>query len=182
VVTLALKKNSKSRIGLKVKLQSAFNAFRDLLPSANNSAEWSGRVWQPPANTNGCLAHLFSIWSVPNIHYYLQWDVTPNPANSNYKKVCQTAICICRGLSQLTGWAVLLSENISQHLCQGKPSEDVYSHLFLMNDTGLTENMDKGYYLPWDGSPAVGHQSSPEPQLDTHQWWQYHVYNIINNK
>jgi hypothetical protein len=68
VVTLALKKNSKSCIGLKVKLQSAFNALRDLLPSANNSAEWSGRVWQPPADTNGCLTHFF--WSAPKGHYY----------------------------------------------------------------------------------------------------------------
>jgi hypothetical protein len=34
-----LKKNSKSSIGLKIRPQGAFTAFRALLPSANYSAE-----------------------------------------------------------------------------------------------------------------------------------------------
>ena len=40
VVTLALKKNPRYSIGLEIRHQSAFTAFRALLPSANYSAEW----------------------------------------------------------------------------------------------------------------------------------------------
>ncbi len=50
-------KNPRSSIGLEIRHQSAFSAFRALLPSANYSAEWSGRVWQPSADSNGLLAH-----------------------------------------------------------------------------------------------------------------------------
>jgi hypothetical protein len=39
VVTLTLKKNPRSSFGLEIRPQSAFSAFRALLPSANNSAE-----------------------------------------------------------------------------------------------------------------------------------------------
>jgi hypothetical protein len=39
VVTLAFKKKPRSSIGLEIKLQSVFTAFRALLPSANYSAE-----------------------------------------------------------------------------------------------------------------------------------------------
>jgi hypothetical protein len=148
VVTLALKKNSKSRIGLKVKPQSAFNAFRDLLPSATILL----------SDLVGCdspLQILMAVWRTYFQFEVCQTSITicsgmsrPTQQIQIIKKVRQTAICICRGLSQLTGWAVLPSENISQCLCQGNPSEDVNSHLFFMNYKGLTENMDKGYYLP----------------------------------
>jgi hypothetical protein len=39
VVTLAFLKNPRSSIGMEIRPQSAFTAFRALLPSANYSAE-----------------------------------------------------------------------------------------------------------------------------------------------
>jgi hypothetical protein len=72
---LALK-NPRSSSGLEIRPQSAFTAFRALLPSANYSAEWSGRVWQPSADSNGHLAH----------HYCQQRADTPDPESSNSNK------------------------------------------------------------------------------------------------
>ncbi len=43
VVTLVKKKKHRSRIGLEIRPQSAFIAFRALLPSANYSADSNGR-------------------------------------------------------------------------------------------------------------------------------------------
>ncbi len=40
------KKKFRSSIGLEIRSQSVFTALRALLPSANYTAEWSGRVWQ----------------------------------------------------------------------------------------------------------------------------------------
>ncbi len=74
VVTLAFKKNPMSSIGLEIRPQRAFSSFRVLLPSANYSAQWSGRVWQPSADSNDLLAH----------HYCQQRAVTPS-LNSNKK-------------------------------------------------------------------------------------------------
>ncbi len=51
-------KNPWSSIGLKIRPQRAFSAFRALLLSANYSVEWSGCVWKPSANSNGLLTHL----------------------------------------------------------------------------------------------------------------------------
>ncbi len=74
---IGFKKNPRSSIGLKIRPQSAFTAFRALLPSANSSAEWSGRVWQPSADSNVRLEH----------HYCQQRAVKPDPESSNsYKK------------------------------------------------------------------------------------------------
>jgi hypothetical protein len=55
------------------------------------------------------------------------------------KKVRQTAITICSRLSHLTRWAALPSDNIAQRFFQGQryPSEDINSHLFLMNKKRL---------------------------------------------
>ncbi len=55
--------------------------------------------------------------------------------------MCQTAITICRGLSHMTGWAALPSENILQLCFHGaeKPSEDINIHLFWMNEKGLMQ-------------------------------------------
>jgi len=61
VMTLAFKKNPKSSIGLEIRHQSAFSAFRALLPSADS---------------NGFLAH----------HYCQQRAVTPYPESLNSKK------------------------------------------------------------------------------------------------
>ncbi len=75
-LTLAFKKNHRSSIGLEIRPQSAFSTFRALLPSAIYSAELSGQVWQPSADSNGLLAH----------HYCQQRAVTPNPESLNSNK------------------------------------------------------------------------------------------------
>ncbi len=92
-VYCGFKKNPRSSIGLEIRPQSAFSAFRVLLPSANYSAEWPGRVWQPSADivitiwptiiVSRGLSHLTQkVWiqtkRVPNCHYYLQRAVTPD--------------------------------------------------------------------------------------------------------
>ncbi len=66
-------KKSMSSIGKEFRRQSAFTAFRGLLPSANYSAEWSGWVWQPAADSNSCLAHFLKVVSAPNSHYSHTW-------------------------------------------------------------------------------------------------------------
>jgi hypothetical protein len=72
-------------------------------PSANYSADWSGRVWQPTADSNDLLAPLLSTVGCHT-----------RPRNFKFKqKVRQTSITICRGLSHPTGLAALLSDNIS---------------------------------------------------------------------
>ncbi len=109
--------------------QSAFTAFRALLPFENYSAEWSGWVWQPSADSNGRLV----------LHYRQQRAITLNPQSWNFKqKGRQTAITICRGLSHRTGRAALPSHKISGFFSRvEKPFDDINSHLFLMNKKGL---------------------------------------------
>jgi hypothetical protein len=51
----------RSSIGLDIRPQSAFTAFRALLLSANYSAERSGQVWQPAADSNVRLSLYFYI-------------------------------------------------------------------------------------------------------------------------
>ncbi len=55
MVTKNLFLNPRFIISLEIWTQSAFTAFRVLLPSAYYSAEWSGRVWPPVADINGFL-------------------------------------------------------------------------------------------------------------------------------
>ncbi len=65
-------------------------------------------------------------------HYHLIW-ATSYP----------TAITICNGLSHPTGWAALLSKNISWRFFLSraeKPSEDIAQRLFLMNMKGLIKD------------------------------------------
>ncbi len=71
-----LPKNPRSSIGLEIRPQSAFSTFRALQPSANYSAEWSGRVWQPSADSNGLLAQ----------NFIQQRAVTPDPESLNSNK------------------------------------------------------------------------------------------------
>ena len=84
VLTLAFSKNTRFSIGLEIRPQSAFSAFRALMLSANYSAKWSGWVWQPSADSNGLLAH----------HYWQQRAVTPGPEslNSNKKAAKRTLL------------------------------------------------------------------------------------------
>jgi hypothetical protein len=59
---------------------------------ANYSAEWSGRVWQPSADSNGNLKRTKQpLLSAVGCHIW--------PRKFRFKKVCQTAIIICIGLS-----------------------------------------------------------------------------------
>jgi len=53
-------------------------------------AEWSGRVWQPSAESNGHLAHFFSNLKRTErpLLYYLQRAVTPTQQVQIYKKKC----------------------------------------------------------------------------------------------
>jgi hypothetical protein len=61
-----------------------------LLPSTNYSAEWSGRVWQFSADSNGNFKRTKQpLLSATGCH----------PGSSNSKNVCQTASIICIGLS-----------------------------------------------------------------------------------
>jgi hypothetical protein len=134
---MASLKNPRSCIGLRP--QSAFTDFRSLLPSANNSAEWSGRVWQPSADSNGHLEHIFFKFEAPqmaicrglsyptqqvqnlkrrapNGHYFLQRAVAPNLMGS-----------------------IALWEHITTFFSRAeKPSEDKNSSLFFMNKKELS--------------------------------------------
>ncbi len=76
VVALAILKNPRSSIGLEIRPESAFSAFRALLPSENHSAEWSGWVRQPSADSNHLLGH----------YYCQQRAVTPYPESLNSNK------------------------------------------------------------------------------------------------
>ncbi len=94
--------NLRSSIGLEIRPQSAFTAFMALLPSANKSAEWSGRLWQLFADSNGRWAH----------HYCQQRAVTPNPEslNSN-KKGAKLSLLFAEGCqSHPTGRAAFPSD------------------------------------------------------------------------
>ncbi len=71
------------------------NCFRALLPSANKSAECSGKVWQPSADSKGVCALLFKF------------------------EARQMAITFFRGLSHPTGLEALPSENIPLCFFQG---------------------------------------------------------------
>jgi hypothetical protein len=79
---------------------------------------------------------LLKILSSPNCHFCQQRAVTPYPASSNSKKVHQTAITICRGLSHPTGWswAALPSENISQRFFEGRETLWGYKWQFILDE------------------------------------------------
>ncbi len=70
------KKNPRSIISLEIMPQSAFSAFMVILHSANYSAEWSGREWQPFAVSNGLLVQ----------SYCQQRAVTPDTESLNANK------------------------------------------------------------------------------------------------
>jgi hypothetical protein len=88
------------------------------------------------------LAHFFfNLKRAKQPLHSQQQAVTPDPAISNSKKVRQTAITICSGLSHLTGWAALPSEyqrgHITAVLRVEKLSDDIIHCLFLKNMKGL---------------------------------------------
>ncbi len=106
---IGLKKIPMSSIGLEIRSQSSFSAFRALLPSAIYSAWWSGQEWQPCADRNGLLVHLLS---AEGCH--------TRPRKFEFKqKGRKTVIIVRRGLSHQTGWAALPSDNISRRFFQG---------------------------------------------------------------
>ncbi len=98
---IGFKTNFRSSFGLEIRLRSAFTAFRALLPSANYSAEWSGRVWQPFAYSIGSFGPLF--FYLKGAKPIIVSSGLSHPTQElNLKKVRQTAITICRRLSHLT--------------------------------------------------------------------------------
>ncbi len=110
-----LKNKSRSTVVLlEIRPESAFTAL--------------GSSYQLLSDLVGCNSPLqieMAVWRLffkseaSHGYYYLQQAVMPNPANSNFKKMLQLTIIICRGLLHLPGWAVLPSENASQRLFQG---------------------------------------------------------------
>jgi hypothetical protein len=125
------KKNPMSSIGLEIRPQSAFSAFRALQPSANYFAEWSGRVWQLSADGNGLMAH----------HYCQQRAVTPDPEtfNSN-KKGTKLPLLSAEGChTRLDGQhcPLITYQGVFFKGGDKKPSDDINSWLFLMNKKGF---------------------------------------------
>ncbi len=78
-----LEKNSRSGIGPEIRPQSVFTGFRDLLLSENYSAEWSGRVWQPSADSYSRWRKFLGItvriglWSSAGHYFVFQWAGHP---------------------------------------------------------------------------------------------------------
>jgi len=142
--------------------QSAFSAFRALLPSANYSAEWSGWVWQPSADSNfaapeGC--HTQS----------RKFEFKQNGR--------QTAITICRGLTHPTGWAALPSyQGIFSRV--EKPSDDINNCLFLMNKKGLkSENTPD--LAQWTYSQVVSSANNKLRSNNLCWHWRQQIHSII---
>ncbi len=84
---IGFQKFHRSSIGLDIRPQSAIAAFRALLLSANYSAEWSGREWQP-------AAEVVAVWRT-----FFQF------------KAHQTAIIVCSGLLHSTQQVQILKKS-----------------------------------------------------------------------
>jgi|LakMenEpi03Aug12_release.lakeMendotaPanAssembly.Ray.scaffolds.fasta_scaffold279617_1 hypothetical protein len=97
--------------------------FISQLPSKNCSAEWSGWVWQPSADSNGLLGH----------HYCQQRTVTPDPESFNSNKK-GTKLPL---LSAEDCHTLLDGQHCPLRTHQCMFSKGGYSHLFLMNKKGL---------------------------------------------
>ncbi len=124
-----------SSIGLEIRPQSAFTAFWALLPSANYanySAEWSGRVWQPAAYSNGHLAHIFFNLKRAKQPLLSAAGCHTQPSQFKFLKKCDKlpSITSFSKLSHQTGGAALPSENISWCFSQGLWGYTVNSCLF----------------------------------------------------
>ncbi len=74
-------------------LRVPFTAFSTILPSANYSAEWSGQVWQPAADSNGSLA-LYTATAIPFIYSFSGNSVASAPISTF---MCLWAIYIFLG-------------------------------------------------------------------------------------
>jgi hypothetical protein len=90
---------------LEIMPQSAFTAFRALLPSANYFAGWSGRVLQPLADSNDHFARFFKYETCRTAIKVCSGLPHPTQQVKILKKVIQRVITICSGLSHPTGWA-----------------------------------------------------------------------------
>jgi hypothetical protein len=71
----------------------------------------------------------FLKFEAPQSHYCQQQAVTLDPGISNFKKVCPTAITICRGLSQQTQEVQILKKvrQTAITICRGlsQPTQEV---------------------------------------------------------
>jgi hypothetical protein len=110
VVTLALKQNTRSNIGLQIRPLGAFTAFRTLLPSADCSAELSDQA----ADSNGRSANFFKLLKQANSYDCQQPAVSPGLGSSNLKKMRQTAITNCKRAVTPNWVGSIAPENISQ--------------------------------------------------------------------
>ncbi len=114
--------------------QSASTALKAVLPSTNNYTEWLVG-WDSP------LEIAMAVWySVSNSHYCLKLAVTLDPASTKSNKCATNGHCYLQRAVTLD-WmdSIALWEHSTTFFSRAeKPSEDMYSHLFLMNKKGLS--------------------------------------------
>ncbi len=103
---------------------------------------WWHWLLRNPTSSIGLEIIFLLIWSTSNSHYCQQQAVKPDPGSSNFKKVRQTSINICRGLSHPTRGAVL-------------SSEDINGRLFLMNRKGLRKCEGEGELTCLEGKSQL---------------------------
>ncbi len=135
-------KNLRYSIGLEIRPQSTFIAPRMLLPSANYSAEWSYRVWQPSADNNGNLSPFFKIFSAPNSHYCQQRAFTPDPGSSNSKtRAPNCHYYMQRAVTPDWMGSIALWEHITAFFSRAEIlSEPINNRCFLINKKGFLKN------------------------------------------
>ncbi len=121
-------KNPRSTIGLEIRSQSVFPAFRTLLPSANLSAEQS--VCDSPLQiVIAALLTFIFLFEVHQTAIIVSGGApTPDPASSNSKKCAKLSLLSAEGFqTRLNGHHCHLRTYHSFFSRAGKPSEDITS-------------------------------------------------------
>jgi hypothetical protein len=145
--TLAFLKKPRSSIGTEIRPQSAFTAFRALLPSANYSAEWSGWEWQPVADSNGRMAHFLKILSELNRHYNHAQLTRQAPI---LKRAPNGYHYLQRAVTPDWIDCIALWEHIMEFFSRAeKPSDSITWRLFLMNMKGLRPDVVRTIGRRW---------------------------------
>ncbi len=139
---IGFKKNPRS-CNKEIWPQSAFAAFRAMLPSANNSAEWSGRVWQPSEDRNGHLAHIYSNLKPTKQPLLSAEGCHARPSKFKFKKIgpnghyyISAEGCQIR-LDAVDGQHCPLRTYHGVFLGAEEPSKDINSRLYLMKRKGF---------------------------------------------
>jgi hypothetical protein len=103
----------------------------------------SGKNVQPQTKQVIETNMVVSLWW--KCSYIVSLPVFLNEPSATSKKVRQTIITICSGLSHSTGWAAQPSKDISGPFFQGQRgpigSDDITRRLFQMNMKGLTQKI-----------------------------------------